>query len=65
MLIYELSNVVSDILDDSKCEECGATLLFSYVESHGMTWFVYTKCPKGCFDKDEYNLFKIERKNGE
>lgn len=62
-LAFELGNVVASLLKKKCCDECGSGLRFSYSERMGeFLWFVYAKCPNGCFEEDEYNLFKIERK---
>jgi len=58
--LFELGDVVTQILNDNRCG-CGSVLYISHVEREGNSWLVYTKCSKGCFERDEYNLFKIER----
>lgn len=64
-LVYEIGNLVGSLLEENCCGECGSKLIFSYSERAGeFLWFVYAKCPKGCFEDDEYNLFKIESIQG-
>jgi len=61
-LAVELGDVVSKVLEQNPCNRCGATLTFAYAEKGNRNlWLVYAKCPNGCFDKNEYNLFKIQR----
>ena len=61
-LAFELGDVVASLLKKKCCGDCGSALRFSHGERMGeFLWFVYAKCPNGCFEEDEYNLFKIER----
>jgi len=58
--VFELGDIVLEILEKNRCT-CGSTLQIFHVETNGHSWLVYAKCPNGCFEDDEYDLFKINR----
>jgi|GEM_PF-3999468 len=60
-IVYKVGNLVGELLRNNICDDCGSSLKFSYVERiDRFIWCLYTKCPNGCFEEDEYNLFTIE-----
>jgi hypothetical protein len=59
--LFELGDVVTQVLSNNRCGDCGSVLHILHVEREDNSWLVYTKCSKGCFERDEYNLFRIER----
>jgi hypothetical protein len=59
--VFELGDVLINVLNKYPCEECGLVLKVVRTERvNNFVWNVYTTCPN-CFDNDEHKLFQIQR----
>jgi hypothetical protein len=57
----ELGDVVASMLEETKCDVCGAMLQFVQAKQAGKSlWLIYANCPNGCFG-DEFNVFRLKR----